>query len=91
MTLLRPDGCIYITQTFEKKRNKVMDFVKPLLRYIVTIDFGRVTYRDEFRTTLARAGLATTDEVLLGEKAGREYRLVCCVPAARGGHAVEQK
>ncbi len=78
--LLKPGGCIFITQTFENKRNKVMDFIKPLLRYIVTIDFGRVTYRDEFKATIARAGLRMTEDIKLGGRAGREYRLVRCVP-----------
>ena len=56
-TLLTPDAVVYFTQTFEHERSRAMELLKPLLRLVTTIDFGRVTYEDEFRRALADGGL----------------------------------
>lgn len=38
--LCKKDGLIYVTQTFQKQRSPFMRRVKPLLKYVTTIDFG---------------------------------------------------
>ena len=55
--LLRPGGTLYATQTFQLRRSRLLERVKPLIRYVTTIEFGRVTYDDEFRACLAAAGV----------------------------------
>jgi SAM-dependent methyltransferase len=62
VSLLVPGGRIYFTQTFEHERSKLAELVKPLLRLVTTVDFGRVTYEADFRAALAAAGVAI-DEV----------------------------
>ena len=59
--LLAPDGRIYFTQTFERQRSTALEVLKPLLRFVTTIDFGRVTYESEFRGALALGGLELED------------------------------
>jgi hypothetical protein len=39
--------------------NRIMELVKPLLKYLCTVDFGKVTYRKEFETFLESHGLKT--------------------------------
>jgi len=56
--LLTPGGRIYFTQTFEHRRSRTVERLKPLLRLVTTIDFGRVTYEPEFRRALATGGEA---------------------------------
>jgi SAM-dependent methyltransferase len=56
--LLAPGGRIYFTQTFEHQRSRAVERLKPLLRLVTTIDFGRVTYEDDFRRALAAGGVA---------------------------------
>lgn len=56
-TLLRPGGRFYFTQTFEHQRAPLLEIVKPLLRLLTTIDFGRITYEDAFRRTLDAGGV----------------------------------
>lgn len=56
-TLLAPGATLYFTQTFEHRRSAAVERVKPLLRSVTSIDFGRVTYEAEFRQTLATAGV----------------------------------
>jgi tRNA A58 N-methylase Trm61 len=57
LTLLEPAGRIYFTQTFEHRRSHAVEILKPLLRRVTTIDFGRVTYEVQFQHVLAAAGL----------------------------------
>ncbi len=64
-SLLVDGGLVYFTQTFEHRRARMVEAVKPLLRFITTIDFGNVTYEDEFRRALEKAGLSILDLVVL--------------------------
>mgnify|MGYP001560524611 CR=1 FL=1 len=64
---------IYFTQTFEKKRRflllRVLDTIlqrlKPLLKFLTTIDFGQVTYEEDFRDVIRAAGLAIEEKRVL--------------------------
>lgn len=75
-----PGGKIYVTQTFEEKKNLVMELMKPLLKFLTTIDFGQVTYASEFFASFERAGLRVVDDVVISSGAtshtGRSVRLV---------------
>ncbi|CCW68619.1 unnamed protein product [Phytomonas sp. Hart1] len=55
------DECtIFFSQTFEKRTllgNYVTPFIKQFLKFLTTIDFGIVTYEDDFRDVLERAGI----------------------------------
>jgi len=64
-TLLAPSGAMYFTQTFERDRSKLAEIAKPLLRWVTTIDFGRVTYEEEFRARVAAGGLDLVELVEL--------------------------
>ena len=45
--LKKPDGEICITQTYQKKYDPIMSRVKPLIKFVTTIDFGQlVTVED---------------------------------------------
>lgn len=55
-SLLTPGARIYFTQTFEHAPSRAVELVKPLLRLVTTIDFGRVTYEADFRRALAAGG-----------------------------------
>ena len=54
-TVTTADALVYFTQTFEHRRSRAVELAKPLLRRVTTIDFGRVTYEEDFRETLAKA------------------------------------
>ena len=56
-SLLADGSPVYFTQTFEHARSRAVELVKPLLRLVTTIDFGRVTYESDFRRALAAGGL----------------------------------
>ena len=45
--VVRPGGRIYVTQTYQKRAAPVMRVVKPLLRYVTTVDFGKLTSTGE--------------------------------------------
>lgn len=87
---LAADGKVFFTQTFESERSKLIEQVKPLLRHITTIEFGRVTYRDDFQQVLAGGGMEVVDEEQLNGGRKRHARLVVAQPVeapARHGEA----
>ena len=45
-SMLKPNGLIYITQTFQKKSTPFLATIKPLLKYLTTIDFGNLIYEE---------------------------------------------
>jgi len=78
--LLAADGHLYFTQTFEKHRSPVLEVVKPLLRLVTTIDFGRVTYELEFRHALRDGGVAIQEMTTLEPGRRRSSVLVVARP-----------
>ncbi|HYD47126.1 MAG TPA: methyltransferase [Terriglobales bacterium] len=81
-TLLKPGAPVYFTQTFEQQRAPGMEIIKPLLRLVTTIDFGRVTYREEFEQQLTAARFAVEEWRQL--HAGKRRAAMLVVAAARG-------
>ncbi|PXF41136.1 Carboxy-S-adenosyl-L-methionine synthase [Gracilariopsis chorda] len=78
----RQDGRIYFTQTFELQKNSLLEWLKPRLSMITTIDFGQVSYQQDFEDAIAAAGVAVeSSEVIDDGKTKpnvRESRLICC-------------
>lgn len=81
-TLLEPDGRIYFTQTFQTRHARWMETLKPLLKRVTTIDFGRVTYEDDFRAQLLAAGLQLEELTVLSRHGSRA---ACLAVARRAG------
>jgi SAM-dependent methyltransferase len=79
--LLRADGRIYFTQTFEQAPNRWLEIAKPLPKWLTSIDFGRVTYEDAFRAQLRAAGLRLEELTTLAERGGRRSVLAVARPA----------
>jgi len=87
---LAAGGKVFFTQTFEDERSKLIEQVKPLLRHITTIEFGRVTYRDDFEKVLAGGGMEVIDEEKLHGGRKRHARLVVARPAERGSDETDE-
>ena len=78
-SLLKPGCKIYCTQTFEHHQSEWIHVVKKALTKVTTVDFGSVTYEDEFHKTVQAANLTVEEDVfLMGTKKSdaRSYRLV---------------
>jgi ubiquinone/menaquinone biosynthesis C-methylase UbiE len=71
---------IYFTQTHERTRSHLIEILKPLLKYIVSIDFGLVTYEDEFLKTLDTAGLQVLETKELFANRSRTINLIVTSP-----------
>jgi ubiquinone/menaquinone biosynthesis C-methylase UbiE len=78
--LLSPEGRVYFTQTFQDRRSQLLEKAKPLLGKVTTIEFGRVTYEEDFRETVAAGGLDLTELVTMDTSGSRSYRLAVGVP-----------
>ena len=49
MNVIKPltKSKIYVTQTYQRRNAPLLGYIKPLLRYLTTIDFGRLTFESE--------------------------------------------
>ena len=87
-SLLKPDGFIIVTQTIEKPDSrspfmlKLIETVKPFAKYLLTIDFGKITTEPAFHQTVAAAGMEITydnpimnDGSFAGNGKSRFYKL----------------
>jgi len=48
---------IYITQTFQLQHSPVAEIIKPLMKYLTTIDFGQLTYLSKLDEIASKAGM----------------------------------
>lgn len=80
--LLSDDGRIYFTQTFQERKSKVTEMMKPMLKKITTIDFGTVTYEEDFVELVTGAGLTIDEMTTMSSSRSRTYRVVVGSPPA---------
>lgn len=55
--LLSPGGAVYITQTFQRSPSRILAVVKPLLKFVTTIDFGRLMLEAEVARVCDAGGM----------------------------------
>ena len=63
--LLKPGGCVYVTQTFQRKTFPGLSLIKPLLYYLTTIDFGQLTFEKDVVSIVERSGLKLVEKSLI--------------------------
>ncbi|HEX8271074.1 MAG TPA: class I SAM-dependent methyltransferase [Longimicrobiaceae bacterium] len=82
--LLSPGGRIFFTQTLQTKPARWLEILKPMLKRLTTIDFGRVTYEDDFRAQLRAAGLELEELTTLARHGSRASCIAVARPARTG-------
>ncbi len=81
--LCKKNAPIYITQTFQLKPSPVMSVVKPLLKYLTTIDFGQLTTLERLDSIINEAGFRVERNVVIKDSVQNRWqstRLVVAVP-----------
>ncbi|MFD1529764.1 class I SAM-dependent methyltransferase [Pseudonocardia aurantiaca] len=78
--LLAPGGRVFSTQTFHHRRSALLEWAKPLAKHITTIQFGRVTYEDEFRGAFTDAGVDLEELTTMRSTRYSSYRLAVAKP-----------
>jgi len=69
--LLDPNGRIYFTQTIQLHHSRWMETIKPMLKRVTSIDFGRVTYEEDFRAQMHSADLDLEEFTTLARHGSR--------------------
>lgn len=62
--VIKKGGLVYVTQTFQKPHplNPVIAKVKPVMKYVTTIDFGQMTSVEDFLATAEAAGMRVVED-----------------------------
>lgn len=81
--LLNLDGRIYFTQTFQDRPSVLFEYIKPRLRLATTIDFGQVTYEQDFQRVMSEANIDLTTLETLSRSSSRSTRLAIGRPIKR--------
>ncbi len=82
--LLDADGVIYSTQTLEHERSPWMETLKPLLRYLTSIDFGQVTYETDLLRTLETGDMEVLENTRIESGRSRSAHLIAMRPRRAG-------
>ncbi|MBK5930406.1 methyltransferase domain-containing protein [Halochromatium salexigens] len=77
--LLSEDGRLYLTQTIQLRPDRWMELLKPMLKRMTSIEFGRVTYEPELRAQIDAAGLELEEFTSLARHGSRAF----CIAVAR--------
>ncbi|GAB5355351.1 hypothetical protein AAMO2058_000198300 [Amorphochlora amoebiformis] len=64
-SLCKEGAPIYITQTFQLQHSPVTEVVKPLMRYLTTIDFGQLTYLSKVDDIIREAGMRIDENIAI--------------------------
>lgn len=78
--LVAPGGKIYFTQTFQEKKAPVLEKVKPMLKALTTIDFGKVTYESDFLAVINAGGLDVVENTTMRRRGDQTFRRVVAQP-----------
>ena len=74
---LAPRGQMVFVQTMFARPSRFLELVKPRLKYLTTVDFGRVIYEQDFFLLLRSEGLEVVDDRLIARKwFGGEHRMI---------------
>ena len=79
-SLLNPGGRVFFTQTIHARPSRWMEVLKPALKQVTTIDFGRVTYEDDFKAQIDAAGLELEEFTTLDQHGNRASCLAMACP-----------
>jgi len=74
---LKPGGEIVFFQTMFRDKSRLLDWIKPKLKYMTSVDFGEPVYEDDFFRMLRKNGLGVTrDRILKKNWLKAQYRLI---------------
>lgn len=70
-------GELVFFQSMHNKRKPLLEIFKPKLKYLIGIDFGKVTYEDQFMNLLAEEKLQVRQDRLLQKSCFQwDYRII---------------
>lgn len=82
---LGPRGEIVFFQTMFRDKSRLINWIKPNLKYITSVDFGEAVYEDDFFRLLSRNGLAVSrDRILKRNWLRAQYRMIAASQGAAG-------
>ncbi|RJQ77915.1 MAG: class I SAM-dependent methyltransferase [Desulfobacteraceae bacterium] len=79
---LKPGGRLVFFQTMFLNHSRFLDFLKPKLVYLTTVNFGTVVYEDQFKDFLRQNELRVIEDKMIKKEWYRgEYRMIVASPS----------
>jgi alpha-N-acetylglucosaminidase len=80
---VKPGGRLVFFQTIFRDHSAFLDFIKPKLVYLTTVDFGTVVYEGQFQDFLRKNRLRVVEDIMIKKAWHRgEYRMIAASPSA---------
>jgi ubiquinone/menaquinone biosynthesis C-methylase UbiE len=74
---IKPDGNVLFFQTMYKDKFKLMEIIKPKLKHFTTIDFGSVTYENDFFKLLDKNHMTVSEDRMIKQEWFKgQYRML---------------
>ena len=67
-------GSIFITQTYQRKTPFFLPYMKPLLKYVTTIDFGQLVTEEDILGTFKESGLEVVQHEVIPGSVENSYQ-----------------
>mmetsp|Transcript_6356 Transcript_6356/g.6910 ORF Transcript_6356/g.6910 Transcript_6356/m.6910 type:complete len:233 (-) Transcript_6356:239-937(-) len=78
-SMVKDNGLIYITQTFQNRPSPLMERLKPVMKYATTVDFGRVTYRADVQKIIEAAGMEVLEDKPVPDSIDTKAQTACLI------------
>jgi ubiquinone/menaquinone biosynthesis C-methylase UbiE len=78
---LKPTGKVLFFQTMFRNKSVLIDLIKPRLKYLTTVDFGKVIYNSDFTDLMKEKHMLIKEDRLIKKEWFKgEYHLIITVP-----------
>ena len=86
LKILKAKGKIYITQTYQKRTLPLMATIKPLMKFLTTVDFGKLVTIEEVEETLCSVeGLSLEEHDVIEDSLDNYWQAAYLSVLARSG------
>lgn len=73
--VVKPGGLIYITQTYQKRTFPLLQYIKPWIKYVTSIDFGQLVMVNEVEERLWKnSGLEAIEHEIIPGSINHRYQ-----------------
>ena len=66
--MVTKDGKILMFLTLYTKRNRLVEWIKPKIKYFTSIDFGETMYKDQLEKIVEDSGMVLKEFKVLGKE-----------------------
>lgn len=76
LSLKSGNSILFFTQTYQNRHSALLEYIKPRIKFLTSINFGLVTYESEFLDSLKEAGIIIVSQKKLYQSSSGSMMLI---------------